>query len=40
LRDADPAHTELATIPGVDHDWFDADRPLLAKRVAAWFDKH
>ena len=39
LREADPAHTQLLTIPGVDHDWFDADRPLylMASRLSETF---
>jgi alpha-beta hydrolase superfamily lysophospholipase len=40
LRDANPQHTELAVIPGADHDWFSPARPEVMKLVLAWFDAH
>lgn len=40
LRDANPQHTELVVIPGVDHQWFSPDRPEVMTRVLQWFDLH
>jgi hypothetical protein len=27
-------------IRGAGHEWFNADRPEVMKRVLAWFDAH
>jgi len=40
LRDANPQHADLVPIPGADHDWFSPARPIVMKRVLAWFDSH
>ena len=40
LRDANPQHTDLFVVPGVDHDWFNLDRPEVMTRTLAGFDGH